>query len=216
MAEFAVIGLGRFGRSVARNLARAGEQVLAVDLDRARLQKVESEVEAVAVVDTTQEEAVAALRLERMACVVVTIGARSTEASLLTTTILRDRGVARIVARAFDDRHARLLLAIGASEVLNPEDRMGRELAQRLAVPSIVGEIDLGDRRVAAIEAPETLVGRRLDRLAADESLDLKVLDLHREGRAAGAPAPGERVESGDVLIVSGTRRAIRRLAVLI
>ena len=121
MAEFAVIGIGRFGRAVALNLVAQGQGVLAVDLDPARLAGVAAEVDSTAVADTTDPDAVAVLGLERAACTVVAIGSRATEASLLTTAILAQREVPRVVARAFNERHARLLLAVGAHEVLNPE-----------------------------------------------------------------------------------------------
>jgi trk system potassium uptake protein TrkA len=215
VSEFAVIGLGRFGRSVARSLVREGQAVLAIDIDPTRLEQVDDEVDATSRADTTDEQAMAALRLDRMSCVVVSIGSRATEASLLTVAILRELGVPRIVARSFDERHARLLLAIGANEVINPEVDMGARLAWRLARPGILDQFDLGDARVAEVEAPESLVGSSLAELDLGGRRQLAVLLLRRGHEVRANPGPQERIESGDVLVLLGSERAIADLAAL-
>ncbi|HVS16091.1 MAG TPA: TrkA family potassium uptake protein [Thermoanaerobaculia bacterium] len=213
--EFAVIGMGRFGRAVARSLAREGQAVLAIDLDPERLEQVSGEVDATTRADTTDEDAMAALRLDRMSCVVVAIGSRATEASLLTVAILRDLQVPRIVARSFDERHARLLLAIGANEVINPEDDMGARLAWLLARPGILDQFQLGDARVAEVEAPEAYVGRSLEELDLTGRHGLAILLLRRGEDVVANPGRQERIESGDVLVVLGGEQEIRGLATL-
>lgn len=215
MADFAVIGLGRFGRAVARSLVREGQAVLGVDRDPARLALVSDEVDATVRADTTDEAAVEGLRLDRMTAVVVTIGSRATEASLLTVAILRELEVPRIVARAFDERHARLLLAIGVHEVLNPEDEMGARLALRLARPGIVDQIRLGGGTLAEIEVPEAFAGRALVDLDLRNRHGVAVLAIHRGDETLPGPGADAVLESGDVLVVLGDEEAIRRVAVL-
>lgn len=214
MSELAVIGMGRFGRAVVRSLAADGQKVLAVDRDAGRLDAVRDEAESVTQADTTDERTVAALDLARMDAVVVTIGSRATEASLLTTAILRDLEVPRIVARAFDERHARLLLAIGAHEVINPEDEMGHRLALRLAHPDVVDELKFSGSVVAQVEAPEAFAGRRLDELDLPGRHGVTVLVVVRGDRHIPHPDPGEHLESGDRLVVIGGSRDVRDLAV--
>jgi trk system potassium uptake protein TrkA len=216
MPEMAVIGMGRFGRAVAHNLGREGAAVLAIDRDGRRLEAVAADVEATAVADTTDEEQVAALDLERMACVVVAIGSRATEASLLTTAILRERGVPRIVARAFDERHARLLLAVGAHEVLNPEDEVGGRLALHLATPDVDDQIRLGGAMVATVVAPEAFAGKTFGELALPERYGVRPLALFRGGSWDVAVEPGVGVESGDVLVLLGDRDAVLGVAALL
>jgi len=215
VSEFAVIGLGRFGRAVARFLAQEGQAVLAVDVDAKRLDEVADEVEAVVVADTTDEAKVASLQLARMACVVVTMGSRALEASLLTTAILRELDVPRVVARAFDERHARLLLAVGANEVINPEDEIGRRLALRLAHPGIVDQVRLGESSIAEVEAPEAYAGTTLLELDLRNRHRVTVLAIRRGGSILSNPAAEAIVESGDVLVLLGDPAAIRRLATL-
>lgn len=215
MANFAIIGLGRFGRAVARSLVRERQAVLAIDRDPARLALVADEVDATARTDTTNDEAVKALRLDRMSSVVVTIGSRATEASLLTVAILRELEVPRIVARAFDERHARVLLAIGAHEVLNPEDEMGARLALRLARPAILDQIQIGDGTLAEVEAPEAFAGSTLGRLDLRGRHQVAVLAIRRGNGTIANPGAATAIESGDVLVVLGDEEAVRRVAVL-
>lgn len=215
MGEFAVIGMGRFGRSVARFLAREGQAVLAVDVDRARLDQVVEEVDSVAVADTTDERGLASLQLGRMGCVVVTMGSRALEASLLTVAILRDLDVPRVVARAFDSRHARLLLAIGANEVINPEDEIGERLAQRLAHPDLVDQVRLGDSVIAEVTAPEAFAGRTLADLDLREEHGVAVLAIHRGDQVIAPPGAGDAVAGGDVLVLLGDPESVRRVAAL-
>lgn len=215
MSEFAVIGLGRFGRAVARSLSANGESVLAIDLDADRLARVADHVDAVATVDTTSEDAVATLRLERMSAVVVTIGSRATEASLLTTAILRELDVPHIVARAFDERHARLLLEIGASEVLIPEDEVGNRLALRLSAPRVLDQIPLGEALIAEIEAPEGFVDHTLAELGLRARRGITVLAVRRDGETNPNPGGDDTIDEGDILVVMGDRDSIRGMAAL-
>jgi trk system potassium uptake protein TrkA len=213
MAEFAVIGMGRFGRAVARNLARLGESVLAVDRDPKRLALVAGQVDSTVTADTTNERVVSALQLHRMASVVVAIGSHATEASLLTTAILKEQGIAQVVARSFDDRHGRLLLAVGANEVVNPEDEMGHRLATRLAHPTILDHFAFAEATVAEVEVPEEFVGRSLAALDLRNRFDVTVLAIQRRGKASANPPLGEALQGGDVLVLLGRQDAIERVA---
>jgi trk system potassium uptake protein TrkA len=213
MSEFAVIGMGRFGRAVARNLVREGQSVLAIDRDLRRLELVSGEVDATARADTTDEEAMTALKLDRMACVVVTIGSRATEASVLTVAILRELGVPRIVARSFNERHGRVLLSIGANEVLDPEDEIGGRLALRLVRPSILDQLRFGEIRLAEVEVPEAFVGQSLEELELRSRFDVNVLAIQRDDAVTPNPGPEAMIASGDVLVVLGSEVAITRMA---
>ncbi len=215
MGDFAVIGMGRFGRVVARALAREGGAVLALDLATERLDAVREEVDSVMAVDATDERAMAGLDLERLSCAVVTIGSRAMEASLLTTAVLRELDVPRIVARAFDDSHARLLLAIGANEVINPEEEMGHRLALSLAHPGILGQARLGEASLAQVEAPESYVGQRLGELDFATGLSATILAIRRDGAILTHPDDDEEVAGGDVLVLLAEPEAVRRLAAM-
>jgi trk system potassium uptake protein TrkA len=212
--DFAVIGLGQFGRSVALNLVQQGEAVLAIDVDPQRAQMVEAEVDAVVIADATQEAALTELGLERMSCVVVAMGVRARDTSIMVTALLRQRAVRRIVARATNDLHERVLRAVGAHEIVNPEYQMGARLAMHLANPHVLDQFELDREHVVAeVEAPETFVGRKLSDLGLRERSKVAVVLIRRRGVVISTIDENQCVESGDVLVVLGTPLAVRQFA---
>jgi trk system potassium uptake protein len=212
--DFAVVGLGQFGRSVALNLVQQGEAVLAIDIDPQRAQLVEADVDAVVVADATNEAALAELGLERMSCVVVAMGARARDTSIMVTALLRQRAVRRIVTRATNELHERVLRAVGAHEIVNPEQEMGARLAGHLANPHVIDQFALDrEHLVAEVEAPETFVGRKLSELSLRERSKVAVVLIRRRGVVISTIDENEQVESGDVLVVLGTPLAVRQFA---
>lgn len=212
--EFMVIGLGRFGRALALSLVRQGQAVLAVDADRDRVQAVASEVDAVICADATDEAVLADLHPERATCAIVAIGTRGVEASILVTTLLSQAGVPRIVARAVSELHARVLRAVGAHQIINPEAEIGERLARRLAQPNVLEQLELGDDvDLAELTVPEAFVGRSLIELDLRRRHAVSVLAIRRKGRVRATLDGTESLESGDVLVLIGTRTAISAMA---
>jgi trk system potassium uptake protein TrkA len=215
-AEFAVIGLGVFGRSVALNLVRHGQSVLAIDSDESEVRTAASELDAVVCADATDENALRELHLDRMSCVVVAIGAEAMEASILATALLRQIGVPRIVGRSLSELHARVLLAVGAHEVVRPEQEMGERLARRLAQPNVLERLELGgDTVLAEVRVPEAFAGKTLVDLDMRRRFGILVVAIRRGGYIRAAAGAGERLESGDVLVIIGGPEAVGRVAAL-
>jgi trk system potassium uptake protein TrkA len=131
----------------------------------------------------------------------------------LTTALLKEQGVSYIIARTFDPRHARVLLAIGAHEVVNPEDEMGARVADHLAHPGILDQIPLGDARVAEVEVPESLAGRSLAEADLGNRHGVSILAVRRQGTTQARPPDTWELASGDVLIVLGQRTDIESMA---
>jgi trk system potassium uptake protein TrkA len=213
--EFAIIGLGQFGEAVARRLAEQGQSVLAIDLDMDRVENIKDAVDAAVKSDATDESALRGLRLEEMRCAVVAMGAKSTEASIMTTALLRQIGVPRIVARSANTLHARILRQVGATDVVDPEAEMGERLARRLARPSIIDQIDLGDASLAEVDAPETFVGETLRSLDVRNRYDVLVLAIRRGSSVITNPGGDQEFETGDVLVLIGREDAVSDIASL-
>lgn len=212
--DFAVVGLGQFGRAVALHLVDQGAAVLAIDVDPERAKMVETSVDAVVVADAADERALAELGLERMSCVVVAMGLRAKETSIMVTALLRQRGVRRVVSRATSDLHGRVLLAVGAHEIVNPEQEMGARLAHHLANPHVVDQFALGrDFVVAEVEAPEAFVHQSIRSLDLRRRSGITVMLIRREGRVMSTIDPEEKIASGDILVVLGDPTAVRRFA---
>lgn len=216
IGEYAVIGLGRFGWSVATNLRRLGQPVLGIDADAAIVQSISAEIDDAVHCDTTDEASLAELHLERFACVVVAIGAEHKDGSILTTALLRQSGVPRIIARATNDLHGRVLLAVGAHEIVNPEKEMGERIARRLARPSIIEQIPLGEGAdLGELEVPEAFVGRTLVELDVRRRYDVSIVAIRRAGKIHSYVLGMGPLLAGDVLIVIGPPASIARLAAL-
>jgi len=211
-----VIGLGIFGRTVAVNLARSGHSVLAVDLDQREVDRVAPELDSVVRADATDEQALRELRLERVSCAVVAIGAQAMEASILTTALLRQMGVPRIVARSLSELHARVLRAVGAHEVVSPEEEMGHRLARRLSQPNVLERLELGeDAELVELGVPESFIGRTLVDLKVRQQFGVTVVAVRRAGSVRASLGAGDRLEPGDVLVVIGDPEGASRLAAL-
>jgi len=216
MAEFCIIGLGAFGRAVALSLTSQGHSVLGIDSNRDEVDRIASELDTIVCADSTDEEALRELRIDRIGCAVVAIGADSMEASILTTTLLRQLGVPQIVARSLGSLHARVLRAIGAHRVVSPEWEMGKSLAYQLAQPSVLDRFDLGDEvEVVEIEAPQSFVGQTLVELDVRRRFSISVAAIRRGDRVYATLGGGEQIENGDVLVVIGRDEAIAKLAAL-
>jgi trk system potassium uptake protein TrkA len=235
--RFAVIGLGQFGRAVARGLAEAGAEVVAVDNRMAHVEAVKDEVAYAVQFDATDVEALRAHALADMDVVVVAIGA-DFEACLLATVELIDLGAPRVIARATSRTQRRILESIGVSEILSPEQEMGRHVAKLLTRPDLVNYFDLaGDYDVEEVQVPAEAAGERLVDLNLAERYHLNVITVRRPERdeAAdedkgddeaserdGTPANGElrtigvpsgttTLRDGDTLVVFGTSDDIER-----
>lgn len=213
--ETAVIGLGQFGQAVARSLASQGQPVLAVDNDMDHIEAVQDVVDVAVQADATDEDALYGLRLEQMSVAIVAMGAHSVEASILTTALLKEMGVPRIIARASNELHARILRSVGANEVIDPEQEMGRRLARRLSQPSIVDQIDLGNAELAEVEAPEAFVGKTLAELDLRNEYHVSVLAIRRGDTIEANPRAEVQLVSGDIMVVIGRPEAVNRIAAL-
>ncbi len=214
LGEFVVIGLGIFGRVVASSLAGENQSVLAIDINDDEVNKMAAELDTVVRADATDEGALRELRVERMSCAVVAIGAQSMEASILTTALLRQMGVPHIIARSFSTLHARVLRAVGAHEVVSPEEEMGRRLAYRLSHPNILERFDLGERaQIAEVEVPAQFVGKTLVETDVRRRYELTVVAIHRGADVIANPDRSQQLRSGDVLVVVGTPEAVAGFA---
>src|SRR5512138_2724415 len=131
MRQVAVLGLGRFGSSVARTLMQSGCEVLAVDGDAERVKALVDEVTEAVQVDVLDDAALKSLGLRNFEAVVVAIG-QEVKASILVTVMLKEMGVPKIVAKAQDDLHGKVLQKVGADVVVYPERDMGIRLAHTL------------------------------------------------------------------------------------
>lgn len=211
-----IIGLGQFGRALARTLASRRVEVLAIDQSEAAVELVADVVDDCLVLDASIESALARLEPHRRDLCVCAIGSKARDRAIIVTALLRQLGAPRVVARANDDTTERILHLVGAHDVVNPERAFGERLATRLLYSGIIEEFPLGDDLVISeIRPPRVLVGRSLRELDLRRRAGLSVVAIRREldgrGRAL-MPTADERIAPDDILVVVAPREAVHRL----
>ena len=209
--QFAIVGMGRFGSSVARTLYNLGFEVLAIDSDEHRTQEVISMVTHAVQADSTDEEALRALGVRNFDVVVVAIG-QDIQSSILTTLILKDMGVKMLVAKAQNELHGKVLTKIGADKVIYPERDMGQRVAHNLISPNILDHIELSeDYSIVDIQVGSALVGKNLRQLDIRNKYQCNVMGIKsNNGKMNIAPHAEDLIKEEDVLVVVGKNEDLR------
>ena len=208
--EFAVIGLGRFGSSLARTLISRGAIVLGIDRSPEPVQELADELTQAAVLDSTNEAALREVDITSFKTVIVAIGSNF-EANLLTTVALRELGIPNIICKALNSRQRDILLKVGANRVVLPEYEAGHRLALELTIPGMLGQMDLGPGYVISeIKAPARITDIPLSRSDL-RKLNLNVLAIKRGDHLIVSPAQDFVPQPDDVLVVIGKSADIER-----
>jgi trk system potassium uptake protein len=204
--EFIVIGLGRFGGGLATTLVGMGHDVLGIDADPKIVQDFSGVLTHAVEADSTSEAAMHQLGAGEFETAVVAIGTEI-EASILTTSVLADLGVRRIVAKAVTEAHGRILERVGAHRVVFPERDMGVRVGHSLA-GSILDYFEL-DPGFAIVEtsAPRELVGKTLADAGVRRRFGITVVCIKPQGGSFTYATPDSVVNEGDILVVAGEKR---------
>jgi trk system potassium uptake protein TrkA len=207
-ANVAVIGLGRFGSSLALELVRGGHQVLGIDNDDKIVQSLAGELTHVVTANTTDEDTLKELGLADLDCAVVAIGA-DLEASILTTSLLLQIGVKQLWVKANSTAHGRILEQIGAHHVIFPEYEMGRRVAHMVTGESLdYVQIDDDFVMVKSI-CPASFDGQTLAELKIRSNYEVTVVAVN-SGDGVYAPAfPETKLSAGDLLVVAGRKQPL-------
>ncbi|MDI6104079.1 TrkA family potassium uptake protein [Actinoplanes sp. NEAU-A12] len=212
--RIAVLGLGRFGGSLALELVRQGWEVIGIDSDRRQVQAYADLLTHTAVADTTDEEALRQLGVHDLTNVVVGIGT-DIQASIMTTSLLTDLGVPHILAKALSRQHATILRRVGAHHVVLPEQEMGERIAH-LVTGQILNFIQFDDDYVLAkTVAPEVTIDRTLADAELRGTYGVTVVSIKRPGEPFTYTTADTRIYAGDVLIVAGDARSVQAFSSL-
>lgn len=213
--KHAVIGLGEFGRAAAVGLARNGVEVIAVDNNMDRVNAIKDDVALAVCLDASQEEALEAHGIGEVDVLIAAIGANF-EAQVLVVVHAKAFGIKKIVARATTPDHHRVLKAVGADEVFNPEEEAARWMVQRLLITDISSYFELAEGfSVVEVIAPSGIVGKSLKELDLRRQFRINLVAIKRmEITPSGekilkrfdpVPMPDEVIQKNDVLALVGS-----------
>jgi trk system potassium uptake protein TrkA len=213
--QFAVIGLGRFGRAVCATLHDLRYEVLAIDCDEKLVDRAIADqvVDYAVCLDSTEPASLQEARVFEFDTVIVAVGNYLSE-SIITTLNLKEGGVKSVIAKASSETHVKLLHKVGADRVVFPEREMGCELARSLTRPRILDQFELDpEHSIVETIVPETFSGKTLAELELRGRYGLSVLAVAQKDRKFDInPDPKHRLVAGELMIVLGTNKDIDRI----
>ncbi|MDG1147076.1 MAG: TrkA family potassium uptake protein [Crocinitomicaceae bacterium] len=222
-SKFAVIGVGRYGSTIARRLAEKGAQVFAFDPSEEKIESIKDEVAFAVTLDATDIRALKSQSLDEMDAAVVAIG-ENFEATVLTCVHLLDIGVKRVIARASGDHQRLILEKIGVKEILTPENEVAYVVREKLLNPNIVSFLQLpDDHEIAELRAPKGCVGRTIDDVGFRNKYEMTLITIKREFAVVkngedsteqhiiGVPKNDTVIKNKDTLVVFGAAKSVER-----
>ncbi|MBD3883068.1 TrkA family potassium uptake protein [Phormidium tenue FACHB-886] len=214
--QFAVVGLGRFGRAVSQTLHHLGYEVLGIDCDEKRVaQSLTDQIVSHALqLDSTEPSALREAGLFEFDTVIVAIG-NFVQESTVTTLNLKEGGVRYVVAKASSEIHGKLLKRVGADHVVFPEHEMGCALARSLTKPGILDRFELDpDNSIVEVVVPETFAGRTIVDLDLRKRYGLNLLAVCTGDKFEINPSPIMRLQQGWLMVLIGDNKGIDQLPV--
>lgn len=204
MKQFAIIGVGRFGSSVALTLTKMGYEILALDVSEERVNDIVEHVTHAVQIDALDEHALRSVGIRNFDVVVVAIG-QDIQANILVTVMLKEMGVKNVVAKAQNALHGRVLERVGADKVVFPERDMGEKVAHALVSKNIMEQISLSpEHSLVEMLAPSLFINKTLLESRARNKYGVSILAIRREGELIISPTAQERIMEGDILVVIG------------
>lgn len=217
MNKFAVIGLGKFGFHAAKALFADGNEVLAIDSDRNRVQAVDPFATEAIVLDAMDKEALRSLGLEEMDAVIVSTGT-SSSISIMICLYLNELGVKRILAKALDADHEKVLRRVGATDIIHPERDMALRISRSLSRPNMLDFIPISSEfDLIQIEAPKEFAGLNLKYLNLRAKYEVHIIAIKKKDPESFVLVPSADyvIEDTDTLIILGKSEDINRIKVL-
>jgi trk system potassium uptake protein TrkA len=210
--QFIVIGLGRFGSSVARTLYANNTDVLAIDSDGAVIQEIADDVTKAIQADATDEIALRDLGIRNFDVAVIAIGS-DIQSSIIATLLVKELGVKYIIAKALNDKHSKILYKIGADRVILPEKDMGMRVAHNLISTGILDYIELSpDYSIAEITCPQEWQGKTLAELNLRVTHGINIIAIKRGDAINISPGANDTVQSDDIAVVIANANEISTL----
>lgn len=209
--EFVVIGLGRFGGSIVRELMSLGAHVMAIDNSSERVDEFASIATQAVIANSTDESVLTSLGIRNFEHVIVAIG-EDIQASILTTIILKELGVAQITVKAQNDYHEKVLRKIGADVVVHPERDMGIRIANNMMSNTVLDYLELSDEHsIMEIKANDAIAGYSVIDLDIRAKYGINIVGIKRGNEIIVSPQASDKILLGDIMLVIGADVDINR-----
>ena len=210
--QYIVVGLGRFGRAIAETLCEAGEEVMGVDSNLELVEDMKDRITHAVQMDAMDRDALEALGVSAFDVAFVTMGS-DIRASGTITLMLKELGVKRVIAKAHDDFHGRMLEKLGADEVLFPERDMGRRIAHKMTSGNIIDYLELSqDYSLAEIKPRREWIGKALKDLALRSRMGINIIVIKNGDDLNPMPMPETVIRDNDVLLVVASETTLKVL----
>jgi trk system potassium uptake protein TrkA len=210
--QYIVVGLGRFGRAIAETLCQDGAEVLGVDNKMDMVERMRDELTQTIQMDAMDRDALETLGVQDFDIVFVTMGS-DIRASGTIVLLLKELGARRVIAKAHDEFHGRMLEKLGADQVLFPERDMGRRVAHSLISGNVIEYMELSTQySMAEIRPKPEWIGKTLEALAMRSRMDINVVAIRNGDSVNAMPQPDTRISEGDVMLVVISEQALKNL----
>lgn len=209
--EFVVIGLGRFGGSIVKELIEQGADVMAIDIESERVDEFAPIATQAVVADTTDEAVLKSLGIRNFDHVIVAIG-DNIQSSILTTLMLKELGVKKITVKAQNNYHEKVLVKIGADNVVHPERDMGIRIANNILSNNVLDYLELSDEHsIMELIVNSKLAGNTLIDLDIRAKYGINIVAIKRGDSIIVSPQADEFLQVNDILIIIGADVDINR-----
>ncbi len=213
--SFAVLGAGRFGRSIASVLYEMGEEVLVIDKDENVAESIANEVTQAVIGNYCEESVLRAAGVQNVDSVIIA-SSSDIKSSILAAVTLRDLGAKYIIARASDKTHAKILEKIDVDMVIMPERDMGERLAHKITSTNFLEYIELSDSfSIAEVKCPSRFIHKTIRDINIRNKYGVNIIAIENGGEVQVSPMPEMKFRTGDVLIVIGTNKDIEELRMI-
>lgn len=211
MKSFCILGLGKFGTTLAETLSRNGKQVLVIDADADRINAIADNVTYAVIGDPTNERVLRSAGVKDYQCAVVCT--TEVNENILLTIQLKEMGVQKVIARALNEGHHKVLEKIGADSIVFPERDSAEKLAFMLQKDNVTEYIDFHGYRIVEVRVPHAWVGKSLVDLELRSKYGVTVLAvIHEDGVADIPPSPRRKFLEDELVSVLGTEKTVAKL----
>ncbi len=222
--KYIVLGLGNFGSSLAIKLTSQGNEVIGVDNSMTKVNLFKEQISHTIRMDATDEYTVSGLPLDETDVVVVAIG-EDQGANVMTTALLKNLKVKRLISRAINPLHEKVLLALGVDEIVHPEEETAERWAKKLCLKNVVDSFELSDDySIIEVNAPEQFVGKTIKEIKLRQKFNLLALTTIKptevnadvgkrvnQNRVQGVASSDTLLEKNDILVVYGSNKDLKK-----